>query len=137
MINANNVFSLFSSSSKDKDSEAFSDLGSHPHILLGFFTRMILRGDSFNKELSKMISESSQVAIDEMYKANKFVIYNRAYEYLQKINPDNIQHQNYLLEKNNSDFLVASNRALEYFISLEHYEKCNHIKKIQDIVNFS
>lgn len=137
MINANNIFSLFNPDDRNAEEESLLDFDNHPHILVGFFTRMILRGDSFNKELSTLITANTQADVDTMLELNKLLIYNRAFEYLERVDLNKKEHQEYLSGKIDTGFITASNRALEYYIALEHYEKCSHIKKIQDFITFS
>lgn len=140
MINIINVFSLFDSEGGNPKSQKVverPDFSNHPYVLLGFFTKMILRGDLFNTQLTNIATEDTKVDTQALYELNKLLIYNRAYEYLEKLDLNNQEHLECILEKANDDFLVAANRALEFYTSIEQYEKCSVIKKVQDFVKFS
>jgi hypothetical protein len=111
MINIFNVFSLFDSEEqplKNSQQSTPVDFKDHPYVYLGFFTKMILRGDTVNKQLTTTASNDVKIDTQGLYDLNKLLIYNRAFEYLEKLDP-----------------------------SIEQYEKCRVIKKIQDFVKFS
>lgn len=139
MINVVNIFSLFDSENVKSSQKEIqkSDFTDHPYVLLGFFTRMILRGDLYNTQLTNIATEDTKVDTQALYELNKLLMYNRAYEYLEKLDLNNQEHLECILEKANDDFLIAAGRALEFYTSLEHYEKCTVIKKVQDFVKFS
>lgn len=140
MINIINVFSLFDSESmnnRDVKEVDKPDFTNHPYVLLGFFTKMILRGDLYNTQLTNIASGETKVDTQALHELNKLLIYNRAYEYLQRLDLDNQEHLECILEKADGDFLIAAGRALEFYTSIEHYEKCAVIKKVQDFVKFS
>jgi hypothetical protein len=140
MINIFNVFSLFDSEEqplKNSQQSTPVDFKDHPYVYLGFFTKMILRGDTVNKQLTTIASNDVKIDTQGLYDLNKLLIYNRAFEYLEKLDLENPEHVDCIVEKGGQEFLVAAERVLEFYASIEQYEKCSVIKKIQDFVKFS
>ena len=141
-IDPNSVFGLFGDTSGSSD---FSEkepgrieISEHPLILVGMFTRMVLRGEEVNKDIMKFFQEiERKVTASEQEHFNKFMIYNRALSFLAQINLDDPLHVEVLLDKTGEDFLQACNMTIEFFTEREEYEKCAFIKKFQDFIKFS
>lgn len=57
-------------------------------------------------------------------------VYDRGYDFLTQINPDNLTPEDIYQEYTTpEDILKSLNTLLEFFIFLEEYEKCTLIKK--------
>lgn len=141
-IDPNSVFGLFGDTSGSSDSYKREpdkiEISEHPLILVGMFTRMVLRGEEVNKDIMKFFQEiERKVTASEQEHFNKFMIYNRALSFLTQINLDNPLHVEVLLDKTGEDFLQACNMTIEFFTEREEYEKCAFIKKFQDFIKFS
>ena len=141
-IDPNNVFGLFGDTSGSSDSSEKEpgkiEISEHPLILVGMFTRMVLRGEEVNKDIMKFFQEiEHKVTASEQEHFNKFMIYNRALSFLAQINLDDPLHVEVLLDKTGEDFLQACNMTIEFFTEREEYEKCAFIKKFQDFIKFS
>jgi len=141
-IDPNNVFRLFGDTSGSSDSfekePGRIEISEHPLILVGMFTRMVLRGEEVNKDIMKFFQEiERKVTASEQEHFNKFMIYNRALSFLAQINLDDPLHVEVLLDKTGEDFLQACNVTIEFFTEREEYEKCAFIKKFQDFIKFS
>lgn len=140
-IDPKNIFELFDSGS-DAGSEEKAitkiEISDHPLILVGMFTRMVLRGEEVNKDIMRFFQEiSREVTAAEQEHFNKFMIYNRALSFLTKINLQEPLHVEVLLEKTGDDFLQACDTTIQFFTEREEYEKCAFIKKFQDFIKFS
>ena len=141
-IDPNNIFGLFGYTSGSSDSfekePGRIEISEHPLILVGMFTRMVLRGEEVNKDIMKFFQEiERKVTASEQEHFNKFMIYNRALSFLAQINLDDPLHVEVLLDKTGEDFLQACNMTIEFFTEREEYEKCAFIKKFQDFIKFS
>jgi hypothetical protein len=64
----------------------------------------------------------------------EFVTYNRAWFYLSKIDLKLKYHVDSIKTFTDGDLLFCLKLAIKYFENREEYEKCAHIKKIQDKV---
>lgn len=141
-IDPNNVFGLFGDASGSSDSYKREpdkiEISEHPLILVGMFTRMVLRGEEVNKDIMKFFQEiERKVTASEQEHFNKFMIYNRALSFLAQVNLDDPLHVEVLLDKTGEDFLQACNTTIKFFTEREEYEKCAFIKKFQDFIKFS
>lgn len=140
-IDPKNIFGLFDSGSGDRLEEkevGKIELYEHPLILVGMFTRIVLKGEEVNKDIMKFLQEIERpVTANEQEHFNKFMIYNRALSFLAQVNLEDPLHVEILLEKTGDDFLQACDMTIDFFTLREEYEKCAFIKKFQDFVKFS
>jgi hypothetical protein len=140
-IDPNNIFGLFDSGSESQSGEKEVnkiEISEHPLILVGMFTRMVLRGEEVNQDIMKFFQEiEREVTAKEQEHFNKFMIYNRALSFLAQMNLDDPLHVEVLLEKTGEDFLQACQMTIEFYTEREEYEKCAFIKKFQDFIEFS
>ena len=139
-IDPKNIFGLFDSGSKESEEKEIGkiEISDHPLILVGMFTRMVLRGEEVNKDIMKFFQEiERKVTASEQEHFNKFMIYNRALSFLAQVNLDDPLHVEVLLDKTGEDFLQACNTTIKFFTEREEYEKCAFIKKFQDFIKFS
>lgn len=134
------VFGLFEDpgdESKEKVKEII-DFSEHPYVLMGMFVRIILRGDSFNDQITKFFTEiNKDLDKENLQNLNKHMIFSRAYAHLAKLDLNNSFHLDTLLDKGDDTFLQACDIALEHFTEVEEYEKCSVIKKFKDFIEFS
>ena len=139
-IDPKNIFGLFDSGSKESEEKEIGkiEISDHPLILVGMFTRMVLRGEEVNKDIMKFFQEiERKVTASEQEHFNKFMIYNRALSFLAKVDLKDPFHVEVLLEKTGGDFLQACDMTIQFFTEREEYEKCAFIKKFQDFIKFS
>ena len=139
-IDPKNIFGLFDSGAKESEEKEIGkiEISDHPLILVGMFTRMVLRGEEVNKDIMKFFQEiERKVTASEQEHFNKFMIYNRALSFLAQVNLDDPLHVEVLLDKTGEDFLQACNTTIKFFTEREEYEKCAFIKKFQDFIKFS
>jgi hypothetical protein len=61
-------------------------------------------------------------------------VYNRAWYWINKIDITDTKHQDSIIHYADTLFLSYIKFAISYFQDLEEYEKCAHLKKIQDFV---
>ena len=70
----------------------------------------------------------------QIKKAGEVVVYNRAWNYISKIDINNEMNEDALKLTSSKDLKKCLSLAIYFFEDLEEYEKCNHIKKIFDKV---
>jgi len=143
-IDPSNIFGLFDSGSDHPEPghktglEKSIEISDHPLILVGMFTRMVLRGEEINTDIMKFFQEIDRpVTKLEQENFNKFMIYTRAMHFLTQVDLENDLHVEVLLEKAGDDFLTACQQVIDFFSEREEYEKCAFIKKFQDFIKFS
>jgi len=118
MVNIDKIFDLFNNYS-GSTSEDNIDIYSNSLFKSNIFTQLVLKGE--NKINFPFRNKDT---ID-------FLIYTRAYEILEEIN---LESSHKVLKEINSDsFKIALNKAMDYFISTEEYEKCILLKEFLNI----
>lgn len=133
MIDVDNLFNLFpEDSAKEVDSKStYIDFKNSPIYWLGMYKKLILNHINFNKKVIKFFKEAnSDLDIDDMKEAGEFVVYNRAWFYVNKVNVEDKWHVE-AIEQYSDEFLDTSlELGISYFQELEEYEKCAHLLKL-------
>jgi transcriptional regulator with PAS, ATPase and Fis domain len=140
-MNIDKIFNLFNNeepeSLKEKSQQAdiLLDYKNHPLFWVGMFKKLIQNHQTFNDQLlnffDKLDEGLSAVDID---KAGEFLVFNRSYEYIQKVDPDNLVAQEALYRFADVHLKVALELSINYFQEHEEYEKCSHLKKNLEFV---
>jgi transcriptional regulator with PAS, ATPase and Fis domain len=140
-MNIDKIFSLFEGDEpnllreKAQQVDITLDYKNHPLFWVGMFKKLIQNHQTFNDQLlqffDKLDEELSTVDVD---KAGEFLVFNRAYEYIQKVDPDNLVTQEALFRFADIHLKVALELSINYFQEYEEYEKCAHLKKILQFV---
>jgi len=140
-MDLNKIFGLFSDeepkSLKEKSQliDDILDFKEHPLFWVGMFKKLIQNHKLFNKEIIGFFSILDQeLDIDDVEQAGEFVVYNKAFSWIEKIDSNNKLHQNSILKFSDDTFLSYLKISISYFEKFEEYEKCAHLKNIQNIV---
>lgn len=140
-MDLNKIFGLFSNeepkSLKEKSQliDDILDFKEHPLFWVGMFKKLIQNHKLFNKEIIGFFSILDQeLDIDDVEQAGEFVVYNKAFSWIGKIDINNKLHQNSILKFSDDTFLSYLKISILYFEKFEEYEKCAHLKNIQNIV---
>ena len=112
-----------------------NDYKNHPLFWVGMFKKLIYNHNVFHLQLTKFfenIDESlDQVDID---RAGEYVVFTKSWEYIKKINPEDLQHQEALYHFVDIHLKTALELSINYFQEHEEYEKCAHLKKNLEFV---
>jgi len=142
-MDPNTIFSLFDSEPENQGKEStkeITNLSEHPYVLMGLFTRMIIRGE---ESIQNTIQFLEVIGIDGHFdfeantELSRYMLYTAGFNHLSKLSLEDPFHQDILLEKAGVDFLTACDKAIQFFQVREDYEKCALIKKFSDFTNFS
>jgi hypothetical protein len=138
-MDLNKIFKLFNSSDKieePKETTTQVDLSESPMVWIGMFKRMIINYETFAKQLIQFFKSSEpSLDVEEIERASSYMVYDKAYNHLIKLDLTNKTHLDSLQLHSDETFDFVLNKALIYFENLEEYEKCIFLKQIQDIVN--
>jgi hypothetical protein len=138
-MNVGGIFALFGfneDGKKDnklkKELEAFKET---PHFKVGMFIKMVSQGMSFKNQLLKFFS-NMQPKMDtaDLGEAGDFMMYNRAWYWISECNLRKKDWKLALQDNASEDFIRYLEVVLKYFESMEEYEKCAFLKKIQDFL---
>ena len=143
-VDVNKIFGLFGS----KDENPKLDLGTnqdmsylledfkkHPMFWVGMFKKLIYNHKVFNtKVLNSFKDLDGELDMNDVENAGEFIMYNRAWYWINKIDIKETLHQNALTHYADEILLTYTKVTILYFQELEEYEKCAHLKKIQDFL---
>lgn len=142
-MNKDRIFDLFddSNSAKEKvmqQKQSLAVFNNSPYHKLGMFTKLIVNHFIFHYKLEKFLQkEEPSYDVKSTKEASEYVVYNRAWNYLKQINPEEKDHLIAILDFNQKVLDKTLESALTYFEEFEEYEKCAHIFKIQQILKES
>jgi len=138
-MDLNKIFKLFGSSDKEEEYKEVVtqvDLSESPMMWIGMFKRMITNYETFAKQLIQFFKSSEpSLDMEEVERASSYMVYDKAYNHLAKLDLTNTTHLDSLQLLSDETFEFVLNKALLYFESVEEYEKCLFLKQIQDKVN--
>jgi hypothetical protein len=141
-MSLNNIFALFGFSEEDdknKDSGKLeNDLMAFketPQFKLGMFHKLIMNGNLFKEHVLKFLTKSEpKLDTEGMDEAGELMMYTRAYFWIQECKIRSKFWNEALKAYSNDEFLCSVKLCIHFFESIEEYEKCAHLKKIQDFV---
>ena len=142
-VDVNKIFGLFNEDKNPKhDSDSNQDMSylledykQHPMFWVGMFKKLIYNHKVFNaKVLNSFKDLDSELDMNDVENAGEFIMYNRAWYWINKIDIKETLHQNALTHYADEILLTYTKVVTLYFQELEEYEKCAHLKKIQDFL---
>ena len=130
-----NIFELFSSNEDldGENNEVHIDFTQTPTYWIGMYKKLVLNHINFNKKVIKFFKESNEeLDIEDVENAGEFVVYNRAWHYIQNVDI-NVEEHVIAIEKYTDEYLdTALKLGIHFFEEYEEYEKCALLKQILD-----
>jgi hypothetical protein len=143
-VNVNKIFGLFDSEGEKPKSNSdvnqdmsylLEDYKQHPMFWVGMFKKIIYNHKSFNDKILNSFKDlDSELDMNDVENAGEFIMYNRAWYWINKIDIKETLHQNALTHYADEILLTYTKVTILYFQELEEYEKCAHLKKIQNFL---
>ena len=141
-MDVNKIFGLFEQPegnekfvAKEEYDKLIDNYKKHPLYWVGMFKKLIYNHNIFRDQLlvffENLDEGLDQVDID---RAGEFVVFTRAYDYINKINPNELTHQEALYHFSDIHLKTALELSINYFQEQEEYEKCSHLKKNLEFV---
>ena len=138
-MNVGGIFALFGFNEDGKENkkvikelEAFKET---PHFKVGMFIKMVSQGIGFKNQLLKFFSNMQpKIDTSDLDGAGDFMMYNRAWYWISECDVKKKNWKLALQDNASEDFIGYLEIILRYFESLEEFEKCAFLKKIQDFV---
>jgi len=135
-----NIFALFGFPDKEdedrKKLEAELDVFKEtPHFKLGMFHKLIMNGSLFSKQVVKFFAKSDpELDVKGIDMAGEYMMYTRAWFWIEQAKPRNKEWKEALKQYASEEFVISIKLSINYFEGTEEYEKCAHLKKIQNFV---
>ena len=144
-MDPNNIFNLFDDENISKVAEPtkkledkLKEFKDSPTVKIGMFTKLILNHHIFHSKLEKFLKqEEPAYDVKSTKESSEFVVYNRAWFYLNQVDISQKEDVFAILDFNPNTLNNALESALLYFEDKEEYLKCAHIFKIQQILKES
>ena len=141
-MDVNKIFGLFNNEEpeslpeKARMADELLNYKDHPLFWVGMFKKLIHNHKTFNTKVMNFFSrlEDEELDLYDVEQAGEFVVYNRAWFWISKINPQDRICQEAILHYSDEFLDTYLKFAISYFQEFEEYEKCAHLKKILDLV---
>ncbi len=140
-MNIDKIFNLFNGDEFDSLKEKAQavdvslDYKNHPLFWVGMFKKLIQNHQVFNDQLLKFFDKLDEnLSTTDVDKAGEFIVFTRAWDYIQKVDPDNLVCQEALYRFADIHLKIALELSISYFQEHEEYEKCSHLKKNLEFV---
>ena len=131
-MNIDKIFNMFEPEVKPApENIVLVDFKDHPYYWVGMFKKIILNYDLFSKKFISLFRENgSEVNMADIEKAGEHFVYERAWEYISKLNIIIPIHLNTLIQYKDPVLIKNLNQTLLHFQDSEEYEKCAFILKL-------
>lgn len=139
-MDINNIFNLFLeptgniyvSEEAQKMANMFQE---HPLVKIGMFKKLIINYYTSGDKLLEFFNlDDTELNIEDVRKAGRFIVYNRAWEYIKEINLTNEFHKETFISVSNKELKIALNLSIKYFEEFEEYEKCSHLFSLLNLL---
>ena len=131
-MNIDKIFNMFKPEVKPApESLVLVDFKDHPYYWVGMFRKIMLNYDVFSKKFISLFREDgSEIDTADIEKAGEHFVYERAWEYISKLNITIPIHLNILIQYKDPVLIKNLNKTLLHFQDSEEYEKCAFILKL-------
>jgi len=119
---------------KAKAADTLLNIQDTPVFWVGMFKKILLNTKSLHTQLYKTLPKEIFEEISGMDAMAEIVTYSRSWYYISKINLDNNIDVDALKVFADENLILGINLSIKYFENKEEYEKCAHLKRIQDKV---
>ena len=136
MINVNKIFNMFEESQDTGfPGTVYIDFKDHPAYWVGMFEKTILNYENYCVKILQLFKNASPVLdLEDIKDAGEYIVFNRAFEYIKDLDLTNNSHLDSLESRSSKRLVNYIIKSIDYFVSVEEYEKCAILKKIQDQV---
>ena len=135
-MDLNKFFSFLNgNSNEEKLKENLKTIKSTPYFKIGMFTKLIINGLNFKKQVI-MFFENSDGELDmkDVDLMGEFMMYHRAWYWISQMDWNDEEWVDDLKKSTNQELLIALKLSIDYFEGGEEFENCAFLKKIQDFV---
>jgi len=140
-MSLNSVFALFGFPENENGNgelkgEEMKDFKKSATFKIGMFKKLIRNGTLFKKQVVKFLS-SSDIGFDVhgIDDAGDYMMYIRAYLWIKDFKFRSKEWKEALFNYSDDEFISLIKLSIKYFEENEEYERCAHLKKIQDLVD--
>lgn len=139
-MDINNIFNLFLEPTGNiyvsEEAQKMANMfQKHPLVKIGMFKKLIINYYTSGDKLLEFFNlDDTELNIEDVRKAGRFIVYNRAWEYIKEINLTNEFHKETFISVSNKELKIALNLSIKYFEEFEEYEKCSHLFSLLNLL---
>lgn len=139
-MNLTGVFALFGfpedkDDKWDKQQKELEDFKESAYFKIGMFKKLIRNGTSFKKQVVKFLSSSDdKLDIKGIDEAGDYMMFTRAYFWIEDCKFRSKEWKEAFYNHSDEEFIKFIKLSINYFEISEEYEKCAHLKKIQNLI---
>lgn len=131
MTQAEKIFKLFEPGTP---SEEVVEDDYEIKYITGVFIKLMDNYNLSHKYVLDLFGRASkELNLDEINEVGNFLIYNKAWDYLSRIDLKNKSQINYIQNFQDPKFLNYIDRVIDYFISTEEYENCKFLHDLKQL----
>jgi hypothetical protein len=131
----NHIFSLFDDQQNYDETSLLIDFSEHPLFWVSGFNKLLSNHLFFKKYTVKTFKHiSPDINVEELEKAGEELMFRKAWDYIKNIDLNKALHIDCIKLKSNEEFIEHLKLTINFYESLEEYEKCAHLKSIQNKV---
>jgi len=131
------IFNLFDGSSLENKAEEASDtiiIQETPMFWIGMFKKIILNNKAFYQHLYNNLDPEVVKEMVGMDNMADIVTYSRAWFYASKLDLKRRVDIDAIITFADDNLFYTLELTIKFFEQKEEYEKCAHLKQIQDVV---
>jgi len=99
------------------------------------FHKLIMNGSLFSKQVVKFFAKADPgLDVKGIDQAGEYMMFIRAWFWIEQVKLRKKEWKEALKQYASEEFVISIKLSINYFESTEEYEKCAHLKKIQDFV---
>ena len=139
-MDADKIFGLFdggegSKSDFDPKDNLLENYKEHPMFWVGMFKKLVHNHKVFNhKVMDFFIDMDEELDIYDVETAGEFIVYNRAWFWISKIDISDRICQESLVHYADEYLETYLKFSISYWEEIEEYEKCAYLKSILDFI---
>jgi ASC-1-like (ASCH) protein len=131
------IFGLFGDYDKNESGRILEDIRESVSFRLGLFTKIIFNHINFSNKVVEFFKRANtEFDTDDIKNAGEFVVYNKAWLYVKNIDVKDSKTFEELKTIQSLELITALRLSIHFFEEIEEYEKCAHLKKLQDVLEF-
>ncbi|MDA9309609.1 hypothetical protein N9Q43_00125 [bacterium] len=131
-VNKDKIFSLFPDTIEENNIDISKDISNESALMLGMYVKLIYNHEIFHQKLKKFYEqEKIPFDVEQTKESSSFVVFNRAWSYISKIDLNKEEDLDSVMSYKKDALLSTLNQGIEYFETLEQYERCAKLLKIK------
>ena len=133
-LDSKKLFEIFDKFPIDDIKENMTSYKNSFRFKLEMFIKVVTYGEQWKKSVMTLFTNSdANIDMSDMDEAGEFMLYTRAWYWVDQIELDEIACVETVKELNNDNLIPAIKKAVKYFEGKEEFEKCSFLIKLKEL----